>query len=93
MARTTRPRHITAEGARSEHTLTPNKDGSTYQRQLWREYRKVTGRFVRAGCLLQCFDSLMMLMDSLVALQQFSGSHQSCEGVQDVGDVSVVSIV
>ena len=34
-----------------------------------------------------------MLMDSLVALQQFSGSHQSCEGVQDVGDVNVVSIV
>lgn len=28
----------------------------------------------------------MMFMNSLVTLWGFSGSHQSCEGVQDAGD-------
>ncbi len=35
----------------------------------------------------------MMFMNSLVVLQEFSGSHQRCEGAQDVGDVNLVSIV
>lgn len=34
-----------------------------------------------------------MFMNSLVVLREFSGSHQGCEGAQDVDDVNMVSIV